>query len=526
MPVLNLYNTLTRRVEPFAPLDPAGKVITFYSCGPTVYDFAHIGNFRAFLNADLLRRTLELLRYSVRHVMNMTDVGHMTDDEVADGGGEDKMQEASRRLLEAKKAGKLPPDAGDVDASSPWAIADYYINAFQRDARLLGLKVALEEEADAKNRAPGAPSPFMPRPTQYVKGMIELIQRLIERGHAYVARDGVVYFDVKSFPAYGQLSGNTLENLRAGEGGRVSDANQAVKRHPADFMLWKPDSTHIMKWPSPWGEGYPGWHIECSVMAKALLGEEIDIHSGGEDNIFPHHECEIAQTCSATGRPAFARHWFHTRHLFVEGEKMSKSRGNFYTLRDLLAKGASPAAVRLAITSTHYRSNANFTMQGLRDAQKQVERWMRVRGVRGEPPAASRGAGADGAATRRGPLQSALERFTAALCDDLNVAGAIAALNEGVNATEALGGAGAPTSDEAAALGAMLDTLGIGGLAVESTSPPDDLSTRVELLLKERTAARQAKNWAESDRIRDELKAMGVAIKDGPSGTTWERVIE
>jgi cysteinyl-tRNA synthetase len=291
---LNLYNTLTRRLEPFTPLDPAGRRVTFYSCGPTVYDYAHIGNFRSFLNADLLRRTLELLGYEVVHVMNMTDVGHMTDD-VA-GEGEDRMEKASRRLQEAKKSGTLPDDAGDVDPRDPYAIAEFYAKAFLADARRLGLLVA----AEYRDRPE-----LMPRPTRCIPEMIELVETLIDKGHAYVADDGAVYFDVQTFGEYGRLSGNTPDAVREAAGGRVDEAHQAHKRHPADFLLWKPDPAHLMRWPSPWGEGYPGWHLECSVMAQGLLGRDtngvIDIHSGGEDNIFPHHECEIAQTRCAFG---------------------------------------------------------------------------------------------------------------------------------------------------------------------------------------------------------------------------------
>jgi cysteinyl-tRNA synthetase len=338
-PTLSLYNTLSRSLEAFKPLDRAGRTVTFYSCGPTVYDYAHIGNFRSFLNADVLRRTLELLGYQVRHVMNITDVGHMTDDGNADGGGEDRMAVAGRRLAEAKKAGKLP-DGVSIDPNDPYAIAEFYAQAFLEDSKTLGLKVAFDRERDPT---------LMPRPTRYVKEMIALVTRLIERNHAYVGRDGVVYFDVRSFPEYGKLSGNTLDNLREGAGERISAENQANKRNPADFMLWKPDATHIMRWPSPWGEGYPGWHLECSAMAASLLGEEIDLHSGGEDNIFPHHECEIAQSCGASGHSHFARAWFHTRHLQVEGDKMSKSKGNFFTARDMFAKGVTPAALRLEL---------------------------------------------------------------------------------------------------------------------------------------------------------------------------------
>jgi cysteinyl-tRNA synthetase len=508
---LNLYNSLTRRLEAFTPLDSAGKRVTFYSCGPTVYDYAHIGNFRSFLNADLLRRTLELLGHEVVHVMNMTDVGHMTDD-VAGGEGEDRMEKASRRLLEAKKSGTLPDDAQDVNPRDPYAIAEFYAAAFLHDARRLGLKVAHEFDRHPE---------LMPRPTRYIGEMIELVESLLDKSHAYVAGDGTVYFDVQTFTDYGRLSGNTVDKLREGEGGRVDTAHQAHKRHPADFLLWKPDPTHLMRWPSPWGEGYPGWHLECSVMAQTLLGRDtngvIDIHSGGEDNIFPHHECEIAQTRCAFGSEAFARYWFHTRHLIVEGEKMSKSKKNFYTLNDLMARDASPAAIRLELTKTHYRTNANFTFQGLKDAQRQIDRWSRLE------EALESGSASAADAT---PLTSALEEFKRALSDDLNVAGALGALNRGVGgytigdaATDADGKA------ELAALRSMLSTLGVDELERRPVGGARD-ETAIEAMIEKRNTARAEKDWDESDRIRDELVEMGIALHDGPDGTTWTRTVQ
>lgn len=518
---LRLYNTLANREETFTPLDPAGKRVTFYSCGPTVYDYAHIGNFRSFLNADVLRRTLELLGYEVEHVMNITDVGHMTDDDVADGGGEDKMQVAAQRLKEAKKSGKLPADASDIDPTDPYAVADFYADAFIEDARTLGVKVVQDAQARPE---------LLPRPTRYIPQMIELIQTLIDRGHAYVASDGVVYFDVQSFPEYGRLSGNTPDQVRSGEGGRVSAHNQAVKKHPADFMLWKPDPKHVMKWPSPWGEGYPGWHLECSVMALSLLAKDtggmIDIHSGGEDNIFPHHECEIAQSCGASGQSHFARYWFHTRFLIVEGEKMSKSKGNFFTVRDVLKRGASPAAIRLELIRTHYRTNANFTFQGLKDSQRMIDRWSKLDAwleQYADRPIESSG---------EGPLRAALSSFREALCADVNLAGAIGALNEAANqyntAEPPPAGRGETTlADELAALHEMNRVLGVLDIEREGGGAEDDPHREtIESLIAERTAARKSKDFATSDRIRDELLAMGIAIKDGPEGTTWSRVVQ
>jgi cysteinyl-tRNA synthetase len=307
----------------------------------------------------------------------------------------------------------------------------------------------------------------------------------------------------------------------------VSAENQAAKRHPADFMLWKPDAKHLLKWESPWGAGYPGWHLECSAMAAGLLGEQIDLHSGGEDNIFPHHECEIAQSRCCFGKPTFARVWFHTRHLVVEGQKMSKSKGNFFTARDLFAKGVTPAALRLELVRTHYRTNSNFTLQGLTDCQRMIDRWTRHAESLDAAIAALKTAGNEARAARHaaaaaGPLETALDAFTSALCDDLNVARAIAVLNEAL----AQDHADACPARERKALQSMDSVLGV----LERNRPvaskaADDLESRVNALIARRAAARAAKDWAASDQVRDELAALGVQVKDGPTGTTWSRVV-
>jgi len=545
---LCLYNSLSRRVEPLVATDP--RRVTFYSCGPTVYDDAHIGNFRSFLAADVLRRWLESpwctlagevpqpVGREVLHVMNITDVGHMTDDEGADGAGEDKMAAAGRRIAEAKKAGTLPSGV-DIDATDPYAVAEFYTARFVDDACMLGFKVALNER-----QSPG----FMPRATQYVPAMVLVIERLVQSGHAYfVGREGarVVYFRVKSFPAYGRLSGNVLDRLREGQGGRISANNQAGKEHPADFLLWKEDPRHIMKWNSPWGEGYPGWHIECTAMAawrvwlreaslwKAPAGADwsaawqplldrqqeggaalIDLHSGGEDNAFPHHECEIAQSCCAFNtRPeqgTFASCWFHVRHLFVEGAKMSKRTGNFFTARDLFARGVEPGALRLELIRAHYRVNANFTLQGLDDCARMVERWRRVleaKGVMGTP----------GRAQAAEVLRI---EFTDAMNDDLNVARAIGAINTW------LAGVAEPTTDDQRVLkviDGVLGVLSVPRLVGASTelavyAPGTKPNPEVEAKLQARKTARAAKDFAASDKLRDELGALGYVIKDVASG--------
>ncbi len=518
-----LYNTVVRRVEPLVVGD--GSRVTFYTCGPTVYDDAHIGNFRAFLAADVLRRWLEspmceVVDESGRvhggprrvvHVMNITDVGHMTDDEQADGGGQDKMQAAAMRIAEAKKSGKLLGD-GDgvgVDPSDPYAIAAFYADRFLEDAKMLGLKVAIEAEDEPE---------LMPRPTQKIDQMIVMIQRLIERGHAYVTgqgqENGAVYFDVSSYGDYGKLSGNTLDALRAGAGGRVSQDQTAQKKHAGDFLLWKADPSHLMKWDSPWGAGYPGWHLECSAMAlEALAGGldgagVIDLHSGGEDNIFPHHECEMAQSCCATGSERFARCWFHARHLMIEGEKMSKSKGNYYTARDLFGRGIQPAALRLELIKTHYRTNANFTMQGLKDSQRIVDRWRRV------AVAFKEGVEPD----EQG--EEMLRSFAHAMDDDLNVSGAIGVFNSW------LSGVGEPTAADAAAVRLIDDVLGTLELveaehtetAIGVLGPGVEPDAAIEGLLNQRKEARAAKDFARADEIRGELEELGLEIRDLPEG--------
>jgi cysteinyl-tRNA synthetase len=519
MPVLYVNDTLSGKLVPI-PKDGDLRRCTIYTCGPTVYDDAHIGNFRSFLNADVLRRTLELLGHRVLHVMNITDVGHMTEDSSADGGGEDKMAVAGRRIAEAKKSGTIPSGT-QLDPSNPGAVADFYADRFLEDACRLGLKVAIDAATLARSGAD--PGSLMPRPTRCIPQMIEMISELVARRHAYVGLDGAVYFDVRSFPDYGRLSGNLIERLREGAGERIDATNQAAKRHPADFLLWKPDDRHVMRWPSPWGDGYPGWHIECSAMARMLLGDEIDVHTGGEDNIFPHHECEIAQSRCATGSAALADAWFHTRHLQVEGEKMSKSKGNFFTARDLFAKGVTPAAIRLELIRTHYRTNSNFTFQGLHDCQRMIDRWARSH-KRLVAEAAETGGAAPDETKPQGPFERALTEFTASLCDDLNVARAIAAVN-----TAAGSGAGEQTCphrelSSLLAIDSVVAVLGRNQTVAEDRGTGDlEFAAKVDGLLKRRNEARATKNWAESDLIRRELVDLGITVQDGPSGTKWTR---
>lgn len=487
---IRFYNTLSNRVEDFEPIDPPR--LSMYNCGPTVYDFQTIGNFRTFLFADVLRRFLELVGYQVQQVMNLTDVGHMTEDQLADGGGEDKMNLAVKHFKEAKKVGTVPSGAA-VDSNDPYAVAGFFIEAFVKDAMRLGLKVASEYPRQ------------MPRATDHVGAMVGMIRSLIATDHAYATGEGAVYYSVESFPAYGSLSGNTIEKLRGGEGGRVLEEHQAQKRHPADFLLWKADSSHLMKWPSPWGEGYPGWHIECSAMARVLLGRDvIDIHTGGEDNIFPHHECEIAQSCGVSGRDCFARHWIHARHLLVDGQKMSKSKRNFHTAADVLdgkvtGKPVDPAVLRYELIRSHYRSNSSFTLKGLADSAHAVQRLrdFAARQGRCEP--------LGGSAVDEHPV---LSSFCHALADDLNVSGALGAVFKWVAASK---------DEPALALGVLrrIDSvLGVLGEAEESDGE-GEARTRCRAI----DHARAERDFAAADQLREQLIDAGYEVHTTKKGT-------
>lgn len=494
---IRFYNTLTNSVERFEPAEP--DCVRMYSCGPTVYDFAHIGNFRSFLFADVVRRALEFFGYRVQHVMNITDVGHMTDDASADGAGEDKMQAAARRVREDKKSGRVAEGAV-ADPDDPYQIADYYGRAFLTDGQLLGLKVASEPENILKA-------------TQNIDAMQEMIAELIRRGHAYIGPDGVVYYSVESFPDYGRLSGNTLDRLLTGAGGRISQENQSNKRHPADFMLWKPDRHHIMKWDSPWGTGYPGWHIECSCMARRRLARDvIDIHTGGEDLIFPHHECEIAQSRGATGASAFARFWMHARFLLVEGEKMSKSRGNFWTVRDVLEGRATgtkvhPAVLRLELIKSHYRANMNFTKKGLQDSAGVVTRLTELR-ERLEASAGNRTDSVD-------LTHPVLREFADALADDLNVAGALGAVLPWA------AGAHSDPPVSLAVLNRINEVLAVAPLTAAEQPSVGESAEQVEILqlCRRLDEARASRDFQAADGLRAQMEAAGYDVKTSRTGT-------
>jgi len=494
MPQIQFYNSLTNRIDPFETVED-GKVF-MYNCGPTVYDFAHIGNFKSFLFADVLRRFLELAGYDVNQVMNLTDVGHMTEDDLADGGGEDKMQIASQRLKEAKKTGEAHA-AAIGNPEDPYQVAQFYTDAFLQDAKLLGLKVASQYPQK------------MPKATDHIEQMLKMIQQLLNKGHAYQGSDGVVYFSVESFADYGQLSGNTLDELRGGAGGRVNTVNQQAKRHPADFLLWKSDASHIMKWdPRVWGieldEGYPGWHIECSAMATHVLQRSvIDIHTGGEDNLFPHHECEIAQTRGCTGEDKFATFWMHARHLMVEGEKMSKSKGNFFTVRQVLegaftGRTVDPAVLRLELIKAKYRSQMNLTKQGIADSGRNVQRLRDAAKAYGDEVA------------EVGLDHPALKRFVDALADDLNMAGALGTLFEFVNET--------PQEVNPEARGVLAKIDHVLGVLPASESTKNDDEGWVDEQVQAIVVARENKDWSTSDAVRQSLNDAGYDVKISKEG--------
>ena len=476
--MFKLYDSFAKKKRAFRPLKK-GKV-TMYNCGPTVYGNVHIGNLRAFLFADLLRRHLERKGQAVTQVMNITDVGHMLAD--ADVG-EDKMEAAAR------KEGKTPLE-----------ISEHYTKAFFRDIDRLGVRRAQ----------------IYPKASEHVEEMIRMIGRLLERRHAYKVKhpDGgiSVYYDVASFRRYGRLSGNKIEDLQAGK--RIDVREE--KKNPADFALWIYNPQHVMQWEAPWGKGYPGWHLECSAMSMKNLGETVDIHTGGEDNKFPHHECEIAQSEAATGK-TFARYWVHVTHLMVEGEKMSKSKGNFYTLDDLLAKGHDARSVRYLLLSTHYRQPLNFTLAGLDGAKAALARFDNFAdAVRAYAPRVQ------GRADRLGA--EAPRQLVAALDDDLNVAEALAASCEYVReVNERLAKGDLSMKEKLGAekfvrdLGAVLGFT-FGRAASEAEVPPSVLA-----LLEKREAARAAKRFAEADELRAEILRLGFSVEDSKDGMKVKR---
>jgi cysteinyl-tRNA synthetase len=467
MPV-QFFNTLSRSIETFVPLDPLGREVRMYCCGPTIYDFGHIGNFRTFVFSDLVRRYLEFRGYRTIHVMNITDV-------------EDKI---IKRVHEAKTTLR--------------EFVAKFENAFLEDLQTLG---CLRPH-------------HLPRATEHIPEMIEIIDALMKRGIAYQAADRSIYFSIEKYRGcgckYGQLVNLNFDEMRVGE--RVA-SDEYSKDSLADFALWKarvPEDGAVF-WPSPWGEGRPGWHIECSAMSMKLLGPSFDLHLGGEDLTFPHHEDEIAQSEGATGKP-FVKYWLHGAHLLVEGKKMSKSLGNFFTLRDLLAKGYTGREIRRELVSAYYRETFNFTCEGLDGSRTALARLDECVGKLREVA---------GTATSE-PDAKLIGDFTSAMDNDLNVSAAWGIVFDWVRETNKLLAEGKLTPTAAAAALAAWDKVdSVFGLGrkPDAEAPPE-----IVALLDQRQAARKAKDFKKSDSIRDELKAKGWVIEDTPKGPRLKAV--
>jgi len=463
--MLRLRNTITRNQEEFKPLD--GNTVRMYACGPTVYDYGHIGNFRTFVSVDVLRRYLKYLGYDVHHVMNITDV-------------EDKI---IRGML---AAGKTLEE-----------YTDFYTSEFLKDCEAMNIQ---RPET-------------MPYATKHIPQMIDLMERLSSAEHTYQS-DGSLYFSISSFPAYGRLSGLKLEGNLAGA--RV-DVDEYEKADARDFVLWKASKEEgEPRWPSPFGEGRPGWHLECSAMSMQYLGESFDIHCGGVDLIFPHHENEIAQSEGATGKP-FVHYWVHTEFLLVEGEKMSKSKGNYYTVRDLIEKGHSPVAIRYLLLSVPYRTQLNFTLDGLRGAETALE------GLRNLRRRVAEFEGKEGSHTKVAQIvDDARKGFEAGMDDDLNTSRALASLFElrrDINIAMDAGEFG--MEDRAAVLDLLERTDSVLGVLGEEQQQM--LDPEIEAKIEERNNARRTRQFAKADEIRNDLAARGILLEDTPQGTKWKR---
>jgi cysteinyl-tRNA synthetase len=478
---LYLYNTLTRRKEQFEPLHE-GRV-GMYVCGPTVYGHSHLGHAKSYVSFDVIVRYLRHLGYSVTYVQNITDVGHLLGDA---NDGEDRILKASR-----------------AERKHPMEVAEFYTRSYFEDMDALNV---LRPD-------------ISPRATGHIIEQIELIKQLLAKGLAYEA-NGSVYFDVHKFPGYGKLSGRTVEELEAGARVEVKEE----KRHPADFALWKrADPEHILRWPSPWSVGFPGWHIECSAMSMKYLGESFDIHGGGLENQFPHHECEIAQSESATGKP-FVRYWLHNNMVTVNGQKMGKSLGNFVTLKDAFSKW-KPEVIRFFILQSHYRSTLDFSNEAVDAAGRGLERLNHtVRAVRERRKSAS-------IQETDVPLDLARYKsaFLAAMDDDFNTPQAIAVLFDLSKKVNQLLNAGTSLSEKCLHdILALYDELGGGilglKLGAEAHSGDEQLvEGLMSLILRIRSEIRAQKMYGLSDAIRAELQKLGIVLEDKKDGTAWRR---
>jgi cysteinyl-tRNA synthetase len=459
LPQVRLHNSLTRRTEPLEPLAP-GRV-TVYTCGSTVYKYAHIGNLRTYLFGDLLHRTLEYLGYEVRYVKNITDVGHMRDDQLDSLSGPDKIELAA-----------------ETEGKSPAEIADFYTKAWLEDEALINI----------------LPVDVMPRATDHIPEMIEITARLLEKGLAYEV-DGTIYYDVSEFPGYGKLSGQKVEETHAGHRVEV----ESDKRDPADFALWKHAHEHrSMRWPSPWGDGFPGWHIECSAMSLKHLGERFDVHTGGIDLKFPHHEDEIAQSEGALGHPVVSV-WMHGEFLTMDDAKMAKSAGNIIRVAELPDLGHEPLTFRYLALTAHYRSKLDFTADAMHAAASGLARLRRA------------ASGLDDSVELSDePMAGYRARFADAIADDLATPKGLAIAHEV---------ASTPDLTDAQRRALLLDFDRVLGLSLDAPVAAETPLPEVAVaLLERRAAAREARDFAASDALRDELAALGVEVRDTPDG--------
>lgn len=461
---MKLFNTLTRKKEDFVPLEE--NKVRMYSCGPTVYNFAHIGNLRTYVFMDVLRRVLKYNGYTLKHVMNITDVGHL----VSDGDeGEDKMMTAARK-----------------QQKSPWEIAEYYTGVFFEDIKALNIETP----------------EIVAKATDNISEMLKFVEGLVEKGFGYETGDGI-YFDIQKFDDYGKLSRLNLEEQIAGARVEVNEE----KRHPADFALWKKaPKEHIMQWPSPWGMGYPGWHIECSAMGKKYLGDIFDIHTGGVDHIPVHHENEIAQSEALIGEPT-VNYWLHGEFMMVNNGKMSKSLGNTYTVADLRAKGFDPLAFRYFCLNAHYRNKLNFTWDAMQAAQVSYDRL--------KEGALVHKAGTDRVEDE--VVDGFRGEFIECINDDLNIPKALGIVWNVVRYSK--------KSKQLFDLLVEMDT--ILGLDILAAAPKkeeyQELDTEIQELVNQRQQARKEKNFKLADEIRDKLKAMDIILEDTPQGVKWKK---
>jgi cysteinyl-tRNA synthetase len=463
---IRLFNTLTREKEAFIPME-AGKV-RMYTCGPTVYDYAHIGNFRAFIFEDLLKRWLKYRGFNVTHVMNLTDVDDKT--------------------IKGSQSQNIPLKQ----------FTDFYANAFFDDAAALNIE----------------PADVYPRATEHISKMVALIKTLLAKGFAYKGDDGSIYFAIRKFPDYGKLSKIQVHELK--KGARVN-VDEYAKEEAQDFALWKawtPEDGDVY-WETELGKGRPGWHIECSAMSMEYLGETFDIHVGGVDNMFPHHENEIAQSEAATGKP-FVHYWLHNEHLQVEGRKMAKRFGNFYTFRDLQKKGCDPMAIRYLLLSTHYRQQFNFTFEGLEAAKSAVERLSNVM-------LRLLDANGNGCQEKINQIVNNAETcFGNAMDDDLNVSIALASLFDFVREVNNLLDSNDVSKEEATQIYSLLANLNLVLGVVSEITKTENLPREAQELIAKREEARKVKDWKTADILRQQLKDMGVTIEDTKQGVKWK----